>query len=360
MRAWIAAAVAACLLSGGYARAMPVEAVVQRSMPGQIRIVWQDSHPVDIYVAEAPDAPIRSARLIARGSTAGSFELAYQSKLRPFFILQDQHDRRLARVAERSVALQRGSNFRDLGGYEAADGKHVRWGLIYRGAAMPMLSDADYQTLAVLGIRWDIDLRSREEREVSPDVLAGRIGARYFSIDYPANDIFPTGPSVPKASDARAAFLEHLYRTWPTTLAPQFRAIFQDLLQRNGAVAFHCSAGQDRSGIAAALILSALGVKRDTMLADYHLSTQYRDPANEMQPIDPLRYPGNVVALYYAHAQQAGPQAAKPLYDEHGVALLQASLDEIDTRWGSMTAYLHEKLGLDAHDIERLRQAYLE
>ena len=76
--------------------------------------------------------------------------------------------------------------------------------------------------------------------------------------------------------------------------------------------------------MATALVLSALGVPRDVILADYHLSTQDRRPENEMPHIDPARYPGNVVAAYYVKAQASGkPTKPRPLYDASGVALLQ-------------------------------------
>jgi protein-tyrosine phosphatase len=151
-----------------------------------------------------------------------------------------------------------------------------------------------------------------------------------------------------------------LYRAWPISLASQYRAIFQSLLRGGGAVSFHCSAGQDRSGVAAALVLSALGVPRPVILADYQLSTQYRRPENEMPPLDPARHPGNLVAEFYAKAQAAGPMKARPLYDASGVAYLQQTFDTIDARWGSVDAYLDQVLGVDRRAIARLRALYLE
>src|SRR5262249_37418886 len=152
---------------------------------------------------------------------------------------------------------------------------------------------------------------------------------------------------IPAAIDgkAKSATPNH-YREWLTSLAPQYRDIFKSLLKGKGAVSFHCSAGQDRSGVAAALILSALGVPRDVIFADHPLPTAHRPPESEMPPIDPSKSPGNVVATGYAHMQATGVPKPKPLYDASGVAYLQQTFDEIDAHWGSVDNYLDKQLGV--------------
>ena len=152
-----------------------------------------------------------------------------------------------------------------------------------------------------------------------------------------------------------------LYRTWLISLAPQFRDIFQQLLRRDGAVSYHCSAGQDRTGVATALVLSALGVPRDVIMADYQISTRERRPENEIPKLAPGQYPGNVVADFYRRAQASGaPIKAKPLYTAAGKPFLQETFDEIDARWGSVDGYLDQVLGIDKAKIAKLRVLYLE
>jgi protein-tyrosine phosphatase len=330
---------------------------VERVAPDRVTISWRGADPVDVYVSNRPDASIAAARLLTRADARGVFVMAPTGAARPYFILKDERDGGLVRVAERLLPLERGSNFRDVGGYPAAGGKHVRWGLIYRSGATPLLTDADFRYLARLGIAADIDLRSTEERRIAPDRLPQKTGALYLARDYPGAEVF-----APAATSGRSdASPVNLYRSWLVSLAPQFRDVFRQLLARNGAVTYHCSAGQDRSGVATALVLSALGVPRDVILADYHLSTKDRRPENEMPRIDPARYPGNVVAAYYAKSQASGRRGKpRPLYDASGAALLQQTFDEIDARWGSVDAYLDQELGIDARDITRLRAAYLE
>ena len=328
--------------------------MVERAAPDQIVIQWQAKGPVDVYLADRPDAPPAKASRVARGDRDGRFTATWTAPSRPYVILKDDRDGSLTRVAERLLPLERGSNFRDLGGYEGAAGKHVRWGMIYRTAATPMLSDADSRYVERLGIEADIDLRSVEERELAPDAAVLRTHARYYAKDYPGSAVFS-----PLAGHG-AAGVASLYRGWLVSLAPQFRDIFRQLLADKGAVTYHCSAGQDRTGVASALVLSALGVPRETILADYQLSTADRRPDYEMPPVDPAQHPGNMVAVFYAKARAAGPMTAKPLYDAKGEAYLQQTFDEIDTRWGSVDAYLDKALGIGPRDIARLRARYLE
>ena len=332
-------------------------ASVERTAPGQISVHWKSPDPVDVFLAARPDTPIARARLAMRGDKDGTFQADWNDPARPYLILRDETDSQVVRVAERLLTLDRGSNFRDVGGYPAADGRHVRWGLIYRTAAMPMLDDADYRYLNHLNLREDVDLRSVEERQLAPDHVAERTGARYFAVDYPGSSIFGR---LASPATARTATMD-IYREWPTSLAEQYREIFRALLRHDGAVAYHCSAGQDRTGVATALVLIALGVPRDVILQDYHLSTADRRPENEIPPLRPGEYPGNVVADFYLKLQAAGiPMKARPLLDSQGRPYLGYALDEIEAKWGSVENYLDKVLGMDKAKIARLRALYLE
>jgi protein-tyrosine phosphatase len=131
------------------------------------------------------------------------------------------------------------------------------------------------------------------------------------------------------------------------------------MLRGQVPLAYNCSAGQDRTGFASAMILSALGVPRATILADYLLSTQYRHPEFEMPPIDPAQHPGDPVAQIFA--QGAGKvRKPGPLYGADGQPYLTFSFAEIDRRWGSTDAYLKSELGIGPVELAILRQRYLQ
>jgi len=156
------------------------DASVERVNPTTVTVSWRDPGPVNVYVADQPTTGIAGARLAIRDVRAGHVILADEISVRRYFLLRTA-DGRITRVAERLLPLAKGSNFRDLGGYEAAGGKHVRWGRIYRSAATPMLTDADVAQVKALGLRDMIDLRSTEERSLAPSRVNG---VRYSAVGY--------------------------------------------------------------------------------------------------------------------------------------------------------------------------------
>lgn len=349
-----AASVPAAAIDGGS---------VQRLGDGRMLVSWTSDEAVDVFIANGPDAELSAMELVSDDDKDGRHEQALDGPSRPYFLLRSEKDGAIVRVAERLLPLEGGSNFRDVGGYPAADGRRVRWGRIYRSGAMPKLTDRDYAYLSSLGIEVVCDLRSLEERQLSP-TDAPRFDAVYEAVDYPAAEIFrdlpaPGEPIMPE----RRARIGNLYEQWPVSLAPQFRLIFEHLLAGEVPLAFNCSAGQDRTGVATALVLSALGVPRETILADYHLSTSFRRPDFEMVD-EGLEESAktNIVARYVLRMRAAGPQARapRPLLDESGQPRLAATFAAIERRWGSVETYLDVQLGIDGADIARLRQLYTE
>jgi protein-tyrosine phosphatase len=335
----------------GAAHAAVTAEKVERIAPDRIAVTWTDARPVDVFVAESADLGMTKARLAAGRSTAGRVEIATAATSRPYVLLHEAGGKVVVRVAERALPLEQGSNFRDIGGYPAAGGKHVRWGRIFRSGGTPMLSEADQARIGALGLRDLVDLRSDEERSLAPTRIDG---VRYTAIGYPMTRISGSGPNG--FGDIRAA-----YRRFPTMLAPQLRVLFQTLLAQQGPMAYNCSAGQDRTGFATAMVLSALGVPREVILADYHLSTVYRRPDYEMPRIDPSRKDENAATALFVQVQtDTRMRTPQPLFDAEHKALLSAAFDEVEQHWGSVDAYLQKELGVGPAERARLRAAYLE
>jgi protein-tyrosine phosphatase len=337
----VASFTALCLLIPAVSGALSAP-LAERLGPDHVRIHWLGDGPVDVYVSSDPDASINQAERVAFADATGIFDFRKNMPERPYFILRDERDGSVLRVAERNLPLERGSNFRDAGGYEAADGKHVRWGMIYRSAAAPELSGNDYRYLNELKIKADVDLRSTDERSVSPDLLPTHTGARYLSSDYSLN------------------FSEATYHDLLRSLAPQFREMFQEMFRNHEVVIVHCTAGQDRTGIAIALVLSALGVPRDVIVQDYLLSMQFRRPKYEVERMDPAEYPGNSFVEFVSKTSDSELYAQPYLYDAAGEPYLEEAFNEIDRRWGSVQNYLNQELGVTAAQIAQLRAIYLE
>lgn len=331
------------------------QAQVDRIDDRTVTLSWSGATAVDVYVSENPRATPKQAILLQRGSRAGQAQATAPNDRPRYFLLVDKADGQVTRVAERALPLEKGSNFRDLGGYAGAGGKTVRWGKVFRTGAMSMLNEHDYDYLGHVHVSAIVDFRSLEEREIAPTGLDDRSGALFISNDYSIRPMFEAAAKggVPNGAD--------MYRAFPRSFVPQYRALFRSLLADDGAVVFNCSAGQDRTGTAAALVLTALGVSRDVILRDYHLSTQLRRPENEIPPVDPADHPKNPILQYYAAAlKKPGGIKAEPLAGPDGKAYLDGFFAEIESRWGSVDAYLSKELGIGPAQLQRLRTAYLE
>lgn len=333
----------------------PIQALdrveVVRVDAASVRVTWSDADPVTIMVSDSADTR-KGAAVVARDLRGGSATVSLPVDRRQYLILRDGGDGRKQVAGERQIELERGSNFRDLGGYRGAEGKRIRWGAIYRSGAMPLLTERDYAKLQTLGLGTIVDLRALEERQIAPTLLDDRFGALFVSNDY---SIVPLLAQMGRAGE------QPLYAGTEKTLAPQYRSLFRRLLANDGALLFHCSAGQDRTGIAAALILTALGVDRATIIADYHLSTALRWPENEMPLIRAGDWPNNPMAQLYARGQaRPGGMRAEPLFEPSGASHIVRFLDHLDRTYGGVEAYLRQELAIGPDEIARLRKLYLE
>jgi protein-tyrosine phosphatase len=324
----------------------PADAAIEKTSEGQLQVSWSSPDPVDVLVSASPRAPAKAAKLVSASDADGKTMLPASGTGRDYIILRDTRTGEFTRVAERLIPLEAGSNFRDIGGYAAAGGKHVRWGLIYRSGGTPLITQTDQTRIRALGLANMVDLRSGEERVLAPTRIEG---VPYTAVGYSMGKMNIGGG------------MEATYRAMPAMFAPQLKQIFARLLRNEGPLAYNCSAGQDRTGFTTAVVLSALGTPRETIIADYHLSTKFRRPEFEMPHIDIAAHPGDPAAALFA-SYQDNPEAKKPrpLMTADGKAFLSFALAEIDARWGSVDGYLAKELGVGPKEIARLRANYTE
>jgi protein-tyrosine phosphatase len=324
-------------------------ALAERTAPDKVTVSWSAKGPVDLFMADHPVSDPAAAKLVSADDRNGRETVTVVVASRPYFLIRDKADGTVVDVAERLVPLEQGSNFRDIGGYPGANGKHVRWGLIYRSGATPLLSAGDLARVRALGLRNMVDLRSDEERVIAPSRIDG---VAYSAVGYSMAEILRMSAQGPSSG---------LYANLPTMLVPQMRIVFGLLKRHEGPIVYNCSAGQDRTGFTTAIILSALGVPRDVIVHDYHLSTTYRQPRWEMPMINSAAFPDNEVAQYLARGQdQRATMKPRPLFDENGKSLLLDAFAVIDAKYGSVDGYLEKELGITAADIAALRANYLE
>lgn len=265
--------------------------------------------------------------------------------------------------AGEEISFEGTVNFRELGGYQAGDGRTVRFGQFYRcGALGEIVSDKDKEKLAGLGIQSIIDFRSKGEWDSCPDPeLAGvkhqRICALRYPTDHTEIDFSPEGMagSLQKMEDmarqygGAARVFAGMYADMPFS-NPAFQALFTELREGRTPLLFHCMAGKDRTGIAAILILLLLGVDRETALDDYELTNVYRKPY--------------VDRLLAEHAEEISenPDLERDIIYREGVSreLAAGAIDAIETRYGSYERFFLEEFGIDRAELKRLRDLYLE
>lgn len=245
----------------------------------------------------------------------------------------------------RVLPLQGGRNFRDLGGYRTADGRMVKWGLLYRSGQMHDLTLADYSYLQKRGIRTVCDFRDTGERTREPTLWPASQRPKVLSDDYTLDVSAMKLPGDP-ASWTREQVVTAMTATYPQLLDQfngQYRRMFAELLAGDVPLAFHCTAGKDRTGVAAALLLTALGVPRATIVEDYLLSNQHMAP----MPAHPTGFWAKL-----------SPEAARAFagVDRH---YIDAVFAVTDRHPGGTMGYLKDKMGLGAPEIAKLRTLYL-
>ncbi len=171
----------------------------------------------------------------------------------------------------RSLEFDGCVNFRDLGGYPTVDGHRLGWRRLFRADGLSKLSDADHRRLEGLGVVTVIDLRTVDEAEQRGRFPVDRVPVRYF--DLPLTDVLPTPEELP--SWREASYVAGRYAQMVAEGGPALGVAFEVLGAGDSLPAvFHCSAGKDRTGVLAALILAFLGVPDETIVGDYSLSAQ--------------------------------------------------------------------------------------
>ncbi|WP_116364567.1 tyrosine-protein phosphatase [Parahaliea mediterranea] len=253
------------------------------------------------------------------------------------------------------LPLEGGSNFRDMGGYQTRDGHTVRRGLLYRSGVMTGLTADDVDYLADFDFATVVDLRSSEERELFPNRWAKAAEIDYISLDYSMIDMMKAG-----MQDGERPDMATLYKSLPYSIKPQLKQYFAQAVAGHAPLVVNCSAGQDRTGIASALMLTALDVPRSRIVQDYVLSTEYRRPAVERGGVDIGKAAEtNAFAkmmLRYADKEQS---MAAPLITEEGVPYLVYALQQIEADYGSVLAFMDKELGVGDKEIAALKRWYL-
>lgn len=249
----------------------------------------------------------------------------------------------------REIAVPGVRNFRDLGGIAVAGGKRVRRGLVFRSAKFDTILPEGERVIAALGVRTIVDFRSPGERARNPTRAA--LGAPARTILLPVFADTPNGYFEEKLTcgltpEAATAFMEEANRSFAREHAAAFRdffALFDD--EANFPLIFHCTGGKDRTGFAAAMLLSVLGAGDDAIFDDFLLSRKNTIPKSNRATDALLEIvPAETLDVLLTVLPQ----------------FLRASLDEIDAVWGSRERFLREALGVVPARAAHMRAFLLE
>ncbi len=254
-------------------------------------------------------------------------------------------------VSERLINLEGTRNFRDLGGYRTTEGRVVKWGQFYRADKISRLSSKDLIYLENLGIRTVCDFRGPEEVKAQPDRLPKGHSLRTLAMpiydpSQSARDILTSLRKARSRKFDSEAYMMEANRNF----AIKFRHFFQELIHditnpENTPLLFHCTGGKDRTGFAAAMILTVLGVPQETIMKDYLASNHYRFRENQQH----LR-----MGTFYG----VNTSVLAPILEVRA-HYIESAYEAIHTEYGSMERYLEEGLEVDSNTRQFLKDTYL-
>jgi protein-tyrosine phosphatase len=234
-------------------------------------------------------------------------------------------------------------NLRDLGGLRGHDGRRLSAGRLFRSGNPGMASPNDIDRLRTLGLDAVIDFRSPEEKSAEESGF----GAAFNWVPLPVLEgSMNMAELVPRLKSATRQemddFMLQAYRDFPVKHQSAFGS-FMEEAEAGRTLLYHCSTGKDRAGFATLLLLSALDVDADTIMANY-MESNHRN----RRLVQGLLLRLDTLGI--------SPDVAMPLLEVRP-GYLQASLQTICQEWGSTAKFLNEALGVD---VEQLQAHYLE
>jgi len=287
-----------------------------------------------LYAGNTVDS-IDFTKPVAEGEGSGIFPLDVSPAQRSYFQLITNNGKAI--LSEKQLPMAGGYNFRDMGGMKTKEGRYVKWGKIIRSDDLHNLTDSDLEYLSSIPLVSIVDFRSAAEMKLSPDKVPASVKNNYPLSISPGNlnssdDI---GNFSISQVDSFMISINEMLVTDPVCIG-QYKELFR-LLQNKGDVPllFHCSAGKDRTGMAAALIFLALGVDEEDVLEDYLMSNTYLSGKYAKYIVEKP----NLKALF----------EVKPEF-------LMSGINRIKKDHGGVENYLKNILGVD---IEKMKELYL-
>ena len=245
----------------------------------------------------------------------------------------------------RAIPVKGAYNVRDLGGYETSDGRQVRWRTLFRAADIHALSPSAQSTLIDAGVRTVIDLRGSRELTEAASVFKDRLDVQYRPHNMTGDALIDRWGAVPVPADSSIR-LSTMYSTVLDERGEMVKTILETVSQPGTLPAvFHCTAGKDRTGVLAALLLAIAGVPHDRIVEDYALSARFLYGTSTVPP------------------DGSGADEFPP-FEEYQAkwcppAAMGLTLDHVESKYGGIDAYV-KSIGVDDVTLTRIRTALVE
>lgn len=265
---------------------------------------------------------------------------------------------------KQSIPLTSLRNARELGGYQTADGRKVKNGVLLRTAKLKDISEEDKRTLSEsYKLQHIIDFRMPMEMVDATDPAI--VGAKYSHLDVIDMTVF-AGDDVPDVDMSSLDFIEltsmvlqygmfnddmYISFIMPDYGKKAFSSFFRLLLDADPdrAVLWHCTGGKDRTGVAAMLLLSALGVDEEVIIEDYMLTNKYN-----AEQIEKTRQ--------YLKSKGCDDEFISKgilVFDAVDEVIMRTAIDYLKAEYGSVVGYIRDELNISNEEINSLKEKYL-
>ncbi len=339
---------------------MQIPVTVTRSGTDKLLIQWQSetlSPPLEIYWSEEPEIDGGDWRFLLTVDSDSRVTIDDPSPLaRSYFKVTSPAASVVA--AERRLPLEGSANFRDFGGYLTGDGRSVRWGQLYRSSDLSRLTEADRAYLHKLGLKAICDLRSTFEAKQAPNRPLD--GAMVMELPIGEGEVPMDQVYLAVGRGDFSTIDQHLLERGYQGYIRESTPAYAEMLGRFSQAAYrpalvHCTAGKDRTGLAAAIMLWILGVPTSTIFHDYMLTNDYNARSNERM-LGMLRQ--HIAGIRGVEVESIDLAPMDYLVSAHQ-AYFQAALDTINADFGSIEGYIRQGLGMSAAKQQRLQDALL-
>ena len=250
----------------------------------------------------------------------------------------------------RLLPMDGAHNTRELGGYKTTDGKSIKWGMLYRSDKLSDISDTDQAYLQDLGIKKIIDFRSKEEKEEDPDIIP--IGIDYIEMPISVDGAMRSKIEAVLKGETNKdvkSFLIDANKEFVSNYTDVYEDFLRNLIDDDGPALFHCTAGKDRAGFAAAITLIALGVSKEDVINDYMKTNQFTK-----ERIEEIIGQIELMTLY-----QTDAEILRPLL---GVEreYIETAFQTAEEKYGSLENFIRDGLNISDEDIQKLRNKFIE